>query len=246
MSDTDRTALLTALPYARRLARALTGSQARGDAMVADALRGGVVSVPGADDARMALFAAVARVAAAQPEEPAAPLTRTERLLLLLTSLEELEPEEAGTVLGLDGDLTRAMLASARERLRAATVARVLIIEDEPIIAMDLQQLVESAGHEVVGVAASESEAVSLADRARPTLVLADVNLGHGGDGANAVERILSRHAMPVIFVTAYPERLLTGSKVEPAFVITKPFEPTTLAVATFQAVTRGVPIGAG
>ncbi|WP_237217150.1 PhyR family response regulator anti-anti-sigma factor [Falsiroseomonas oryziterrae] len=246
MSEPDRTALLSALPYARRLARALTGSQAKGDAMVADALRGGVSGAAGEAEARLALFAAVARVAGSQPEEPAAPLTRTERLLLLLTSLEELDLEDAAGVLGLDADLARAMLASARERLRAASAARVLIIEDEPIIAMDLQQLVESAGHEVVGLAASEAEAVALADRTRPTLVLADVNLGHGGDGATAVERILSRHAMPVIFVTAYPERLLTGSRVEPAFVITKPFEPTTLAVATFQAVTRGVPIGAG
>jgi CheY-like chemotaxis protein len=111
---------------------------------------------------------------------------------------------------------------------------------------MDLQQLVESAGHEVIGIAASEADAVAIAERERPTLVLADVNLGHGGDGATAVERILARHETPVIFVTAYPERLLTGSRLEPAFVITKPFEPTTLAVATYQAVTGGLPLGTG
>jgi len=246
MSEFDRAALLGALPYARRFARALTGSQARGDEMVAEALRVGATPVPGPDGARLGLFAAVARVAGDQPEEPGAPVSRTERMLLLLTSLEELDLPTAAAVLGIDEDLAEAMLGAARDRLRAATAARVLIIEDEAIIAMDLQQLVESAGHEVVGVAASEADAVAIAERERPSLVLADVNLGHGGDGANAVERILARHSTPVIFVTAYPERLLTGSRVEPAFVITKPFEPTTLAVATYQAVTRGLPLGAG
>ena len=246
MSEIDRAALLGALPYARRFARALAGSQARGDAMVAEALRQGVAPVPGPEGPRLALFAAVSRLAARQAEEPSGALSRAERMLLLLTSLEELDTATAAAVLGLDPDEAERLLAGARERLRAATTARVLIIEDEPIIAMDLQQLVESAGHDVVGVAASEEEAVAIAEMERPSLVLADVNLGQGGDGASAVERILARHAAPVIFVTAYPERLLTGSRVEPAFVITKPFEPTMLAVATYQAVTRGLPIGAG
>jgi len=246
MSDSDRTALLEALPYARRFARALTGAQSSGDAMVAEALRSGATPVPGPGGARLGLFASVARIAAAQPGDVAGSLSRQERMLLLLTSLEELDTATAAAVVGMDPDDAEEMLAAARERLRAANAARVLIIEDEPIIAMDLQQLVESAGHEVVGLAASEEEAVALAERERPSLVLADVNLGQGGDGQSAVERIMERHSVPVIFVTAYPERLLTGSTVEPAFVITKPFEPTTLAVATFQAVTRGLPMGAG
>jgi CheY-like chemotaxis protein len=242
----DRAALMEALPYARRFARALAGSQRQGDTMVAEALRAGVPDVPGRDGPRLAIFAAVARVAGPGDDEQGGALTRSERMLLLLTSLEELDTATAAAVIGIDPDEAEAMLGSARDRLRAATVARVLIIEDEPIIAMDLQQLVESAGHQVVGVAASEEEAVAIADSERPSLVLADVNLGLGGDGASAVERILTRHAAPVIFVTAYPERLLTGSRVEPAFVITKPFEPTMLAVATYQAVTHGLPIGGG
>ncbi|WP_137178002.1 PhyR family response regulator anti-anti-sigma factor [Roseomonas sp. AR75] len=246
MSDMDRAAMLDALPYARRFARALAGSQEGGDAMVAEALRTGLSPVPGPDGARLALFAGVARVAQRQPEEAQARLPRIGRMLLLLTSLEELDPATAAAVLGLETEEAEAMLAAARDHLRAATAARVLIIEDEAIIAMDLQQLVESAGHDVVGVAATEDEAVAIADRERPSLVLADINLGHGGDGASAVERILARHATPVIFVTAYPERLLTGRRVEPAFVIAKPFEPTALAVATYQAVTRDLPMGAG
>ena len=245
MSGPDRAALIAALPYARRFARALAGSQAGGDALVAEALRGGLKELPGEDGARLGLFAAITRGASDRPEEPGAPISRTERMLLLLTSLEGLDVATAGMVLGLEVDLAESMLHAARDRLMAATAARVLIIEDEAIIAMDLQQLVESAGHAVVGIAASEDEAVAIAERERPSLVLADINLGHGGDGTSAVERILARQSAPVIFVTAYPERLLTGSRIEPAFVISKPFEPTTLAVATYQAVTRGLPLGA-
>jgi CheY-like chemotaxis protein len=93
----------------------------------------------------------------------------------------------------------------------------------------------------VIGVAATESEAVEIATSNKPGLILADINLGAGGDGTSAVARILRRHQAPVIFVTAYPERLLTGEAVEPAFVITKPFDPMTLAIATYQAVTGGI-----
>ena len=125
--------------------------------------------------------------------------------------------------------------------MRLAAATDVLIIEDEPIIAMDIEELVASCGHRVVGVAATEGDAVAIAERCRPGLILADINLGAGGDGTSAVSRILRHHYAPVIFVTAYPERLLTGDALEPAFVITKPFEPLTLAIATYQAVTGGV-----
>lgn len=246
MSEAEHTALLAALPYARRFARALAGTQEAGDAIVAAALRAGPPRLPGPDGVRLGLFAAVARAANARPDPHRGPLTREERMLLLLTALEELDIASAALVLGLPEGLADAMLAAARDRLRAASAARVLIIEDEPIIAMDLRQLVESAGHHVVGVASSETEAVAIAEREAPGLILADVNLGQGGDGAVAVERILARHAVPVIFVTAYPERMLTGLRVEPAFVIAKPFEPGALAVATFQAVMRGPPMETG
>ena len=246
MDKAEHAALLAALPYARRFARALAGTQQAGDAIVAAALRAGAPQLPGPDGVRLGLFAAVARAAEAGPDPHRGPLTREERMLLLLTALEDLDIASAALVLGLPEGQADARLAAARDRLRAASATRVLIIEDEPIIAMDLHQLVENAGHQVVGVASSEAEAVAIAEREAPGLVLADVNLGQGGDGTAAVERILARHAMPVIFVTAYPERLLTGLRVEPAFVIAKPFEPGALAVATFQAVTRGPPMETG
>jgi CheY-like chemotaxis protein len=250
MSGSDRTALLRALPYGRRYARALLGSQQRGDAAVAAALRAALADLaPGMTDAgaRAALYLAISDdVRRAPPSaEPASPagdgMSLLQRMLLLLTALEEQPLAAAATACRLEIEVAERELRAARESLRANAAARVLIIEDEPIIALDIQDLVERCGHSVVGIASTESEAVQIARAERPSLVLADINLGAGGDGATAVSRILRDVTAPVIFVTAFPERLLTGDAVEPAFVITKPFDPTTLAVATYQAVTRGV-----
>jgi CheY-like chemotaxis protein len=165
-------------------------------------------------------------------------------VLLLLNALEEVPVANAALILEIDPEEAARRLHEARSRLREAAATNVLIIEDEPIIAMDIEELVRGCGHHVVGIASSEAEAVEIAARTRPGLILADINLGLGGDGAAAVARIVRGHDVPVIFVTAYPERLLTGETVEPAFVITKPFEPVTLAIATYQAVTGGVDLG--
>ncbi len=257
MSSSRREELIRALPYARRYARALSGSQAAGDRLVADGLASMLMAPAAPGNPRHLLYASVtqshARMASlvdAAPSDGAAgepeladALSERQRQLLLLTSLEEVSLEAAASILGLSCEAATSSLAEARERLRASAATEVLIIEDEPIIAMDLEELVQGCGHRVVGVASSEREAVAIAQRTRPGLILADINLGAGGDGASAVSHILLHHQAPVIFVTAYPERLLTGQAVEPAFVITKPFEPLTLAIATYQAVTGGIRI---
>jgi len=245
MTSLRREDLIRALPYARRYARALTGSQPRGDAMVADSLRDLQADETVSGDPRVALYRAITRrydglTTLALPA-PAGGLSAVQRKLLLLTSLEELPMEAAASVLELPPTDAAAHVAEAREHLRAGAATDVLIIEDEPIIAMDIEELVLNCGHRVVGLATTEAEAVELAERHKPGLILADINLGIGGDGTSAVSRIMKHHYAPVIFVTAYPERLLTGEDLEPAFVITKPFEPLTLAIATYQAVTGGV-----
>ena len=245
MTAFQREDLVRALPYARRYARALCGGQERGDAVVTDALRALLAAAHSPDaEARLALY----REITARTCDPApgsvgldGALSQTQRHLLLLTSLEEVPLDNAARLLDLAAPDADAMLCSARDQLRSAAATDVLIIEDEPIIAMDIEELVASCGHRVVGVAATEADAVAIAERSRPGLILADINLGAGGDGTSAVSRIIRSHYAPVIFVTAYPERLLTGEALEPAFVITKPFEPLTLAIATYQAVTGGV-----
>jgi CheY-like chemotaxis protein len=248
MRALDRTALIRALPYARRYARALAGDRIAGDAAVAEALKAvldiGAAETESDADARIALYRAISERDALRgpvaPEPGTADTSPLQRRLLLLTALEEQSVANAAAACAVTPDVAEAELQAARERLRACAATRVLIIEDEPIIALDIQDLVERCGHVVVGVAASESEAVAVAAAEQPGLVLADIHLGAGGDGVSAVSRILEVVNCQVIFVTAHPERLLTGAATEPAFVITKPFEPTMLAVATYQAVTRG------
>jgi CheY-like chemotaxis protein len=231
MNAITQSELLHALPYARRFARALTGERDAGDALVADALREGLPDLP----PRIALHAAVARRApAARTDEALGP---QRRMLLLLTALEDLRVEEAARILDITVEVAEAELEAARAALRAVAATEILVIEDEPIIAMDVRRLVEACGHRVVGIAASEEQAVRLAAERKPGLILADINLGRGGDGSEAVRRIQQAMRVPVIFVTAYPERLLTAEGVEPAFVISKPFEPLALAIATYQAV---------
>ncbi len=246
MTSLRREDLIRALPYARRYARALTGNQPRGDALVAGALKAIVEGDAGADGMapRHLLYRGVTERFDAPSTERTAPgqqVNRKQRQLLLLTALEDVPVADAAAIVGVPHGQAETLLHEARQNLHSGAAAQVLIIEDEPVIAMDIEELVQTCGHEVIGVASSEAEAVALAEQHRPGLILADINLGAGGDGTAAVARILQRHYAPVIFVTAYPERLLTGESLEPAFVIAKPFEPMTLAIATYQAVTGGV-----
>jgi len=247
MTTLRREDLIRALPYARRYARALTGSQPRGDTLVAESLKEMLAEPDANTSAQQALYRSVTelfdRDSGTSSPFVIGRLSTKQRQLLLLTSLEELSIEAAAPIVSLSQAEAEAALGDARDHLRAGAATDVLIIEDEPVIAMDIEELVQSCGHNVVGVATTEAEAVDIAERTRPGLILADINLGIGGDGTTAVSRIMRHHYAPVIFVTAYPERLLTGEALEPAFVITKPFEPMTLAIATYQAVTGGVQI---
>ncbi len=79
-------------------------------------------------------------------------------------------------------------------------------------------------GHAITGVARSRDAAVALAGAERPDLILADIHLADKSSGIDAVNDILGAGGtIPVIFITAFPERLLTGERPEPAFLISKP-----------------------
>jgi DNA-binding NtrC family response regulator len=113
----------------------------------------------------------------------------------------------------------------------------ILIIEDEPFIALGLEILVAELGHRTVSVARTHREAVKAARRERPGLILADVQLADGSSGLEAVNQILGDFSVPVIFITGYPERFLTGTRPEPAFLITKPFRLDSLKAIISQAL---------
>ena len=91
----------------------------------------------------------------------------------------------------------------------------MLIIEDEPLIAMDLKSIVEDLGHHVVGVARAKHQALALAADWEPELILADIQLADGSSGIDAVNEILMNTTKPVVFITGHPGIYL-GSAAEP------------------------------
>lgn len=243
------------LPLLRRYARALTGAQASGDAFVAATLEA-IVANPGEFptdlEPRAGLYKVFHRIwesanievdgveesATARKAQKRlrqlAPLTRQ---VLLLTTLENFTPQETSEILGRDTDEVNALLDEAIEELDKQTKARVLIIEDEAVIAMDLSDLITSAGHEVCAMETTASGAVAAAKRERPDLVLADIQLADNSSGIDAVKEILASFSVPVIFITAFPARLLTGERPEPTFLITKPYSPDMVRAAVSQAL---------
>ncbi|GGE50591.1 response regulator [Agaricicola taiwanensis] len=242
------------LPYLRRYARALTGSQSSGDAYVA-AVLGALVSDPSIFpkdvDPRLALYRVFSQIWSSVrvnnepsgetnllgPDGTLEALAPQSRQVFLLTTVEGFTAAEAAEILDIN---TAAVIAATDEvgrEIAEAVATDVLVIEDEPIIAMDLEALVEGLGHRVVGNARTHREAVAMAEEAKPGLVLADIQLADGSSGLEAVNEILERFDVPVIFITAYPERLLTGVRPEPVFLITKPFQIQTVKAIISQAL---------
>jgi len=245
------------LPYVRRYARALTGDQTTGDHYVRvalEALAAGERTLADNMTPRVALyhvFHAIWCSSGAQLEGPADDADNgmddaTRRLMriaprsrqaFLLTALEGFTPTEAAQILGADFSEVESLISEAQTEIDAELATDVLIIEDEPVIAADIEALVTELGHTVVDIAATRTEAVDAVARKTPGLVLADIQLADGSSGIDAVKDILQRYDVPVIFITAFPERLLTGERPEPTFLITKPFQPETVKAAIGQAL---------
>jgi CheY-like chemotaxis protein len=164
-------------------------------------------------------------------------LTPRSRQAFLLTTVEGFSSVDAARIMRVEPDAFAVLSDQAAREIAEQVATDVLIIEDEPIIAMDLEALVEGLGHTVTDVARTRTEALKAVAKSRPGLVLADIQLADGSSGLDAVNDILGSFEVPVIFITAYPERLLTGAKPEPAFLITKPFQTNTLKAVISQAL---------
>ena len=249
------------LPFLRRYGRALTGSQEHGDRYVRAALEAIVAApdeFPRDVEPRLGLyrtFQVIWRTTNADDESALsddgssadgqeavanarlARMTPLSRQALLLTAMEGFTPEEAGYLIDHDADEVEELDADELAEVEKQTRSRVLIIEDEPIIAMDIETIVRDLGHDVTGVAVTRDEAVASAMSERPGLVLADIQLADDSSGIDAVKDILAEFQVPVIFITAFPERLLTGERPEPTFLITKPFQRSTVKAAISQAL---------
>lgn len=249
------------LPYLRRYARALTGSQKSGDAYVRATLEAALAD--GAlresiSHGRVELYGAFSRIwnssaedmADLPDEDDGSPMHTAEeriahimpahRQALLLTTLEEFTPEESGRILQLPASDVEELVDQALAEIEDETASKVLIIEDEPLISMQLEALVSDLGHEVVGTAATRTQALEVFNEAPAGLILADIQLADGSSGIDAVEDLLQIADVPVIFITAYPEKLLTGERPEPTYLITKPFREATVRAAISQALFFG------
>jgi len=245
------------LPFLRRYARALTGSQAHGDSFVRATLEAIIASpadFPREVDPRLGLYRTFHAIwSSANIDEGdeigdgdgreqiaqarLAKITPLSRQALLLTAMEGFTPEDVGYLIDASAGEVNNLVSEALGEIERQTLADVLIIEDEPIIAMDIETIVRDLGHNVTGVAVTRDEAVQLAMAHRPGLVLADIQLADDSSGIDAVKDILAEFSVPVIFITAFPERLLTGERPEPTFLITKPFQRSTVKAQIAQAL---------
>ena len=242
------------LPYLRRYARALTGSQQSGDAYVAATLEALVQDptvLDAASSTRVGLYRLFTKIwnsvgvnaekvleAGDQPvERHLSQIAPMPRQAFLLVALEGLSEDEAAKVLDIEVPVLRELVDQSGRELAEEIATDVLIIEDETFIALDLEALVEGLGHKVLGVARTHTEAVTLARAKQPGVILADIQLADGSSGLDAVNEMLRSFEVPVIFITAYPERFLTGERPEPAFLIAKPFQPATVSAVLSQAL---------
>jgi len=243
------------LPYLRRFARALSGTQASGDAYVVatlEALIADPATFPRQLNPRVGLYRLFLQMwssvglnnqaPAPDTERSAAErnldaLTPRSRQAFLLRTVEGFPIEEVGQIMNIATSDAANLVQTAGQEIAEQVATDVLIIEDEPIIALDIETMVEELGHRVTGVARTHREAIALVAKKRPGLVLADIQLADGSSGLEAVNEILGAIEVPVIFITAYPERLLTGDRPEPAFLITKPFQPEAVKAAISQAL---------
>jgi len=244
------------LPYLRRFSRAVTGSQTSGDAYVAATLEALIADLsifPKTADDRVSLYRLFSQLfdslSVPIPENPTPfswekraannleAVTPQARKAFLLIAVEGFKPSEAAEILDVDEASFNKLLETASVEISRQVATDIMIIEDEPLIAMDIEVMVETLGHRVTGVARTHSEAVELYKKTKPKMVLADIQLADGSSGIDAVNDILKDEMLPVIFITAFPERLLTGEKPEPAFLVTKPFNPDMVKALISQAL---------
>ncbi len=243
------------LPYLRRFARSLTGSQQDGDNYVKitlEALASGEVEFNNEISPKLALYRMFLGIwnstgaqlevsdaieSADTPDERVKKLPPLPRQILLLNALEGFTNHEISIIMDVTEEEAKNFIKEADREIEQELRTNVVIIEDEPIIAADIEGLVEELGHSVDGIAATHSEALRLVQDKKPGIVLSDIQLADGSSGIDAVNDILAKYNVPVIFITAFPERLLTGTRPEPAHLITKPFRPNNVKAAISQAL---------
>ena len=244
------------VPLLRRYGRALSGNQTDGDNIAAatlDSLLKSSYLFNDALETKVALFSVFQQiwaqsmsevfvneddVLASSAQDHLAKLSSGSRNALLLSSLEQFSLDEVSTIMRTDVPNVRRLLDEAYSDMALSIAGGVLIIEDDAMIAREIEAIVSDMGHRVTGTADTHATAVSLAHHQDPDLILADIVLADNTSGIDATDEILSAgNDKPVIFITGHPELLLTGEKPEPTFLIPKPFMKDQLQTVISQAM---------
>ena len=244
------------LPYLRRFSCALNGSQEAGDAYLTATLEHLLDNLSAFNremPTRIALYQLYLDVwssthlgetdihpsDAAAFEHNLAALSPRARQAFLLRTVEGFSVPETAAIMGLDTDRVTRLLERGARDIAQELATKILIIEDEPIIAMDLETIVEDLGHHVVGVARGRRQAVAFAARWKPELIISDIRLADGSSGIDVVNDIVTSGSKPVIFITAYPAQYLSTivNRPEPAFILSKPFNPNSVRAAVSRAL---------
>jgi CheY-like chemotaxis protein len=150
--------------------------------------------------------------------------------------LEKLSYGPQAYILGLDVLEVREYLSETLNEIGLPASAAILIIEDEAAVALDLARIVRQTGHRVCGTAGHLEQAVAVAGRTRPVLVLADVQLNDGPEaGIAAVQEIRRTGQTAAVYVTAYPERV--RQTVSESLIVSKPFMAHDIQTAMWRAL---------
>jgi two-component system, response regulator PdtaR len=118
---------------------------------------------------------------------------------------------------------------------------RILVVEDEHIVAMGIKKMLKSLGYTVTGVASSGKDAISKAESTFPDVVLMDIMLKGDMDGVEAAKEIRERFDVPVVYLTAYSDNkvLERAKRTEPFGYIIKPFDEKDLFSSIEVALNR-------
>ena len=252
------------LPYLRRYARALTGATDRGDDLVTRCVEVAMMAPTRfglADESRVPLYALLnllfdeegtdgSREGGGRPAPSPHPIERAlsqlpelERRVYLLVALEDLSLPDVAQVLHITPADAVQRLTRARNGVRGALTQRVLVVEDNPILALEIGSLVTDMGHVVCGTAANEREALELAEVERPTLALLDVRLADGDNGIEVARALRQQKALRTIFVTAFDDELLERDARHLGQVVRKPFTADAVKAAISRAVFMPTPV---
>ncbi|MBP7334876.1 response regulator [Niveispirillum sp.] len=218
----------------RRHARAMAGNQASGDSYVSallDIVRADPLFLETLPDPAVGLFKLYSRLVAATSGKAGIRQQRIRQALLLI-SMERFTLGDAAEIMGITPVEVEALVEAAGHSLASLSGAEVMIIESEPLIAMNIEQIVKGLGLRVNSMPPTHARAVTLLRRDRPDLIIAD-----GGCHPGMVEDLYTSSKPPVVFISAFPEMLLTGSRPEPVFVARKPFDPPEIKALIHQAL---------